>query len=93
MCTAPSGLATIVRTSWLFGDRGPSFPKTIAELCLERDELHVVAARGARPTYAGNLADAALELARLVGWPGWGAQGKPASRARSPADQRAGSPG
>lgn len=55
-------LATIVRTSWLFGDNGPSFPKTISRLCLERDKLEVVVDQLGRPTYTGDLADAVLEL-------------------------------
>lgn len=58
---------TIIRTSWLFGENGPSFPKTIAKACLERDELRVVADQRGRPTYTGDLADAALELEGLVG--------------------------
>jgi dTDP-4-dehydrorhamnose reductase len=59
--------AYVLRTSWLFGDNGPSFPKTIARLCLEKDELRVVVDQRSRPTFAGDLAYAALELLGLTG--------------------------
>jgi dTDP-4-dehydrorhamnose reductase len=54
---------TTVRSSWLFGVGGSCFPRTIARLAAERDELSVVADQVGCPTFTGHLAAALVELA------------------------------
>jgi dTDP-4-dehydrorhamnose reductase len=58
-------LGYVVRTSFLFGERSRGFAGAVVRLIREQDEVRVVADRHARPTYAGDLADAALALAGL----------------------------
>jgi dTDP-4-dehydrorhamnose reductase len=55
--------ATILRTSWVFGLEGASFPRTILRLAREREVLRVVADQHGCPTFADDLADAVIALA------------------------------
>jgi dTDP-4-dehydrorhamnose reductase len=64
----------ILRTSWLYGEFGQNFLKTIVRLTQEREELRVVGDQRGSPTSTRNLADAILRIApRLVMGEGvWG---------------------
>lgn len=52
----------IVRTAWLYGANGACFPKTMAMLAAERDELKVVADQVGQPTWTVDLVDLIVRL-------------------------------
>jgi dTDP-4-dehydrorhamnose reductase len=54
---------TTVRSSWLFGAQGRSFPATILRLAGQRDQLTVVEDQVGCPTFTGHLAQALITLA------------------------------
>lgn len=56
--------AVILRTSWVYGDHGGNFAKTMLRLATERDTLRVVADQHGTPTWAGRLAEASETIAR-----------------------------
>jgi dTDP-4-dehydrorhamnose reductase len=58
--------ALVVRTSWIFGARGESFVSRLLGWAQGRDQLTIVGDQRGRPTYAPDLAEALLVLARRL---------------------------
>lgn len=52
----------IIRTSWLYSSFGNNFVKTMRRLTAEKESLKVVFDQVGTPTYAGDLAEAILEI-------------------------------
>ena len=55
----------VIRSSWLFGETGHNFVRTMLALGRERDEVAVVDDQRGSPTYVGHLAEATREIVRL----------------------------
>jgi len=60
------GRGAVIRTSWVFSARGPSFLQSMLRLARDREELGVVDDQHGRPTSADACAAAALALIRRL---------------------------
>ncbi len=60
---ARSGVkAIILRTAWLYSEYGNNFLKTMMRLTAEKPQLNVVFDQAGTPTYAGDLAEAIVDI-------------------------------
>jgi len=59
---AASGFA-VARTAWLYGGAGKHFPRTVLTVLRDRGGMEVVDDEFGSPTYAGDLAEALVQLA------------------------------
>jgi dTDP-4-dehydrorhamnose reductase len=55
-------MAIIIRTSWLYGEFGKNFLKTMLRLGSERKELGMVFDQTGTPTYSGDLAKTLMDI-------------------------------
>ena len=58
----PAGRHLVVRSAWLYGAGGGSFPRTIVKVARERGAVSVVTDQVGQPTWTGDVADLVWRL-------------------------------
>ncbi len=61
----------IIRTSWVYAPFGTNFVRTMVRLASDRDRLRVVNDQIGCPTYAPDIAQSIVSIAKTIGSAGW----------------------
>lgn len=67
-CLKENPNSILIRTSWVYSKFGNNFVKTMQRLMKERDAINVVSDQIGSPTYAGDLAQAMIDILEFSYW-------------------------
>jgi dTDP-4-dehydrorhamnose reductase len=67
-CFEANSDSIVIRTSWVYSSFGNNFVKTMQRLLQERESISVVNDQIGSPTYAGDLAQAMMDIVTVQEW-------------------------